>query len=278
LSIILSTASIKKFQQKILDHYRKHGRQMPWRETDNPYHIFISEIMLQQTQVSRVEEKYTQFIAAFPDVAAIEKAPLSRILAVWQGLGYNRRALSIKKAANVICGEYNGWIPQSKEALLSLPGIGEATASSIMAFAFDLPVVFIETNIRTVFIHFFFQGKNLVSDEEILPLVEKCLYKRSPRIWYWALMDYGSMLKKKGEDKNKKSRHYVKQSKFEGSRRQLRGAVLKYLISNGYMSLYSLEKSTGKHLDLIKDVVEELDRESFIVKTKRGYRLRDHMD
>jgi A/G-specific adenine glycosylase len=278
LSIILSTASIKKFQQKILDHYRKHGRQMPWRETDNPYHIFISEIMLQQTQVSRVEEKYAQFIAAFPDIGALEKAPLSRVLAVWQGLGYNRRALSIKKAANVICGEYNGCIPQSKEALLSLPGIGEATASSIMAFAFDLPVVFIETNIRTVFIHFFFQGKNLVSDEEILPLVEKCLYKRSPRIWYWALMDYGSMLKKKGEDKNKKSRHYVKQSKFEGSRRQLRGAVLKYLISNGYMSLYSLEKSTGKHLDLIKDVVEELDRESFIVKTKRGYRLRDHMD
>jgi A/G-specific adenine glycosylase len=275
MSSKVSHSFIKKFQQEILGYYKKHGRPMPWRETDDPYKIFVSEIMLQQTQVSRVEEKYAQFISAFPDFAALDGAPLSKVYAVWQGMGYNRRALSLKKAANIVMAEHRGILPATEDALQSLPGIGKATASSIMAFAFDSPVAFIETNIRTVFIQFFFHKKSKVTDDEILPLVEKCLYKKSPRVWYWALMDYGTMLKKTGHDKNGRSAHYVKQTRFEGSRRQLRGAVLKALLSNGYSDLDFLVKSTGKPVDMVKGVLKVLEEETFVKRTQRGYKLED---
>jgi A/G-specific adenine glycosylase len=274
----LSPSAISKFQQQILAYYRTYGREMPWRETNDPYHVFVSEIMLQQTQVSRVEEKYKQFIAAFPTVAALDKAPLSDVYGIWQGLGYNRRALSLKRAANAVMSGHQGCIPKNAPVLQALPGIGKATASSIMAFAFNLPVVFIETNIRTVFIHFFFNGKKLVSDEEILPLVEKCLYKKSPRIWYWALMDYGAMLKKNGEDKNRRSKHYVKKSRFEGSRRQLRGNVLKSLLSNRYVNVKTVADSTGDPKDRVCEVLEQLKREGFLKKFKGKYKLQEKME
>ena len=248
---------------------------MPWRETDDPYRIFVSEIMLQQTQVSRVEEKYKQFIAAFPDFATLDRASLSMVYSVWQGLGYNRRALSLKKAAKIVATEHQGKLPDTQEALVSLPGIGKSTASSILAFAFNRPVVFVETNIRTVFIHFFFPKKITVTDDEILPLVEKCIYKKAPRIWYWALMDYGTMLKKTGHDKNANSAHYVKQTRFEGSRRQLRGTILKALLSNGCSSPDSLAKSMGKPMNVIRGVLEELAQEGFVCLSKGRYRLAD---
>jgi A/G-specific adenine glycosylase len=273
MPLILSPSSIKKFQKQILDYYRMHGRKMPWRETNDPYQIFVSEIMLQQTQVSRVEEKFKQFVAAFPDFAALNNATLSNVYSVWQGLGYNRRALSLKKAANAIMAEFHGEVPRTKDDLQSLPGIGDATASSIMAFAFNLPVVFIETNIRTVFIHFFFKNKKLVSDDEILPLVENCLYKKSPRIWYWALMDYGAMLKNSGHDKNSRSTHFVKQSKFEGSRRQLRGNILKTLLSTGCMSAKNISSSLGNPAGKVVEILEQLKSEGFVKENKGKFRL-----
>jgi A/G-specific adenine glycosylase len=273
MPLILSPSSIKKFQKQILGYYHTHGRKMPWRETDNPYQIFVSEIMLQQTQVSRVEEKFKQFVAAFPDFAALNNATLSTVYSVWQGLGYNRRALSLKKAANAIMAEFHGEVPRTKDDLQSLPGIGDATASSIMAFAFNLPVVFIETNIRTVFIHFFFKNKRLVLDDEILPLVEKCLFKKSPRIWYWALMDYGAMLKKNGQDKNSRSAHFVKQRKFEGSRRQLRGNILKALLSTGCMSAKNISSSLGNPAGKVMEILEQLKSEGFVKENKGKFSL-----
>jgi A/G-specific adenine glycosylase len=269
---------------------------MPWRETKDPYRILVSEIMLQQTQVVRVEEKYPKFIRAFPDFKALNRAPLAKVYGVWQGMGYNRRALALKKIAHIVVNDYKGTLPKTHEDLCALPGIGKATASSIMAFAFNRPAVFIETNIRTVFIHFFFKKRKQVADEEILLLVEQCLYRKNPRVWYWALMDYGTMLKKSGEDKNIRSKHYKKQGRFEGSRRQKRGKILKILldcnglnikemcdrmevvnegkkiVKNGKLKVESEDKDRAK-MGEIKVIMEELIKEGMVREEKGRYFL-----
>jgi A/G-specific adenine glycosylase len=228
---ILTTKEIKAFQGEIYSYYRLHCRDFPWRRTTNPYHIVVSEIMLQQTQVERVHGKYLEFIHAFPDFASLSKAFQKDVLALWQGLGYNRRALALKRLAENVVSMHGGTLPRDVEALSSLPGIGKTTAGAILAFAFNFPSVFIETNIRRVFIHEFFDGEDDVKDTEILPLVEAMVDRENPREWYWALMDYGSMLKKNVENPNRRSAHYTRQTPFEGSDRRIRGLVLKRLLN-----------------------------------------------
>jgi A/G-specific adenine glycosylase len=221
---------INKFQRTIYQYYREHQRQMPWRKTKNPYHILVSEVMLQQTQVSRVLDKYRQFITVFPTLQDLAKAPLREVLTVWQGLGYNRRALALHKLAKIVVSRYGSKIPADRELLQSLPGIGEATAGAICAFAYKQPVVFIETNIRSVFIQYFCKGKTGINDRQLLLLIAKNLDKNDPRNWYYALMDYGVFLKGQQPNPGRKSRHYQKQSCFAGSNRQKRGAILKLLL------------------------------------------------
>jgi A/G-specific adenine glycosylase len=221
---------ISNFQRTIYQYYREHQRQMPWRKTKNPYHILVSEVMLQQTQVSRVLDKYRQFITIFPTLQDLAKAPLREVLTVWQGLGYNRRALALHKLAKIVVSRYGSKIPADRELLQSLPGIGEATAGAICAFAYQQPVVFIETNIRSVFIYYFFKGQAGISDKQLLPLIAKYLDENDPRNWYYALMDYGVFLKEQQPNPGRKSRHYQKQSRFDGSNRQKRGAILKLLL------------------------------------------------
>jgi len=165
---------------------------MPWRETSDPYRILVSEIMLQQTQVQRVETKYKEFIAAFPAFPSLARAPLREVLRVWQGMGYNRRAIALRKIAQRVVAEYDGGLPDSVATLRTFPGIGAATAGAIVAFAFNKPTVFLETNSRRVFLHVFFAGRQRVKDSDILPLVETTLDREKPRQWYYALMDYGA--------------------------------------------------------------------------------------
>jgi A/G-specific adenine glycosylase len=208
--------STDRFRKTIYQYYADHRREMPWRVSRDPYHIVVSEIMLQQTQVGRVLSKYEQFISTFPDFDSVSKAPLQEILKVWQGLGYNRRAIALQKICQLVVTEYGGELPNCVETLQTLPGIGPATAGAICAFAFNQPTVFIETNIRRVFIHFFFPNRNGVKDKEILPLVERTLDIRSPRTWYHALMDYGAMLKKEEHNPNRRSAHYTRQAPFQG--------------------------------------------------------------
>ncbi len=191
--------------------------------------------MLQQTQVSRVIPKYESFLKKFPDPKALAKAPLSDILKEWQGLGYNRRAKFLHQTAKIITEEYKGKFPKEAMAIEELPGIGPYTACAVATFAFNKPEVFIETNIRTVFTHSYFADKKLISDKEILPLIERDLKKSKmePRDFYAALMDYGSYLKASGVRINNKSKHYSKQSKFEGSTRQKRAAELRDALKAG---------------------------------------------
>ncbi len=270
--IRLTKASVKNFRKQILASYRTHGRKMPWRETTDPYRILVSEIMLQQTQVARVTEKYKQFVKAFPGFKALDRAPLAAVYKEWQGLGYNRRAVALKRIAHIVVNDHKGALPRTHEKLCALPGIGKATASSIMAFAFNSPAVFVETNIRTVFIHFFFKAKKSVPDKDILPLVEKTVSRTNPRKWYWALMDYGAMLKKSGTVENSRSTHYVKQSRFEGSKRQVRGKILKLVAERD--SAHQREITDDINDKRVSGIIDDLVREGFLERLRGRIRIR----
>jgi len=185
--------------------------------------------MLQQTQVSRVIPKFNIFVDQFPSVGDLASAPLSNVLIAWQGLGYNRRAKFLHQAAQMIVGEYDGVFPSTGHELVKLPGIGANTAGAILNYAFEEPTVFIETNIRSVYFHHFFENAEMVSDAELREVVSATLDYEHPREWFWALMDYGSYLKSQNHGHIKKSRQYVKQSKFIGSNRQVRGAIIRAL-------------------------------------------------
>jgi A/G-specific adenine glycosylase len=269
----ITTAHIRRFQKTIWEYYRKHGRSLPWRKTRNPYHILVSEMMLQQTQVERVREKYRTFIAAFPDFSSLSRAPLNDVLSIWQGLGYNRRAIALKQTAQEIMKKYNGLLPPSVDVLMKFPGIGRATASAVVSFAFNQPVVFIETNIRRVFIHFFFQERGDVHDAELFPLVEKALDRSDPRGWYYALMDYGTMLKKSVSNPNRKSLHYQRQAPFEGSHRQLRGLLLRTILRVSEITESALVKNIENNPENIKGTLEQLQKEGFIRKKNNTYSI-----
>jgi A/G-specific adenine glycosylase len=231
----------------VYDYYRTSGRAyLPWRQTKNPYRILVSEVMLQQTQVDRVLPKYKLFLKKFPTVSVLAQAPLSEVLLVWSGLGYNRRAKMLHSAAKMVTSEHGGVFPKTALELEALPGVGPYTARAVAIFAFNKPQVCIETNIRTVFTHVCFPKKKIVSDKEILLLIEKTLARAlhrgiHPKDFYAALMDYGSYLKKSGVRINNKSAHYAKQSKFEGSARQKRAARLRELLKMGASEM-ELEK------------------------------------
>ncbi|MBI2633656.1 MAG: A/G-specific adenine glycosylase [Parcubacteria group bacterium] len=271
----LSSKTINVFRKIIYDYYRANGRKLLWRETIsiNPYYILVSEVMLQQTQVDRVKEKYMEFIKAFPTIRFLARAPLRKILRVWQGLGYNRRALSLKNLAMIVCKKYDGTLPKSVEALDALPGIGYATASSICAFAFNAPTVFIETNIRSVFIFFFFWNKKNVFDKQIASLVEKTLDSKNPRVWYWALMDYGAMLKKEYPNPSRASARHHQQSPFANSHRQLRGQILKFALARQTINEKDIKRKTKRTQNEIIKAFYELEKEKLLKRIGKGYSI-----
>ena len=256
--------AVASFRQIIYDHYRSNGRQLPWRETFDPYAILVSELMLQQTQVDRVREKYREFLAVFPGFAELAQAELSRVLAVWQGLGYNRRAVSLRLCAQLVLERHAGRLPQEIGELEALPGIGPYTARAVAAFAFGEPTPFIETNIRSVFIHHFFAERESVQDREILPLVECTLDRERPRDWYYALMDFGAMLKKTGVNPSRLSAHHVRQSPFKGSNRERRSQLLRSILATPGVSEAQLVETLSAEAASVKRNLRQLEREGFI--------------
>jgi A/G-specific adenine glycosylase len=229
--------------------------------------------MLQQTQVERVHDKYLEFIKTFPDFDALARAPQKDVLAMWQGLGYNRRALALKKLAQDIVSHYDGRLPNDIQTLGSLSGIGKTTAGAILAFAFNIPSVFIETNIRRVFIHAFFGEEEGVKDAKILPLVEATIDRKNPRKWYWALMDYGSMLKREVENPNRRSAHYTRQPSFEGSDRRIRGLVIKTLLKDNALSAETLSEATSVSNNHLMRILAVLMDEGFICQKNGLYKI-----
>jgi A/G-specific adenine glycosylase len=268
----LSRRETAHFRRTIYSYYRAHGsRELPWRNTKDPYRILVSELMLQQTQVPRVAVKFGPFIERFPDFASLARSPLREVLKAWSGLGYNRRALQLGTIARIVVSRLGGAIPRGFDALCELPGIGPATAAEIMNFAFGVPRAFIETNIRAVFIHHFFPGREGVADAEIMPLVEQTLDTKDPRSWFYALMDYGRMLKRRHRNPSRRSAHYARQGAFEGSDRQARGLIVRALAER-CMNERELANATGLRLTRIRAVVPALVRDGLIVR--RGAVLR----
>lgn len=258
---------LNDFKQTVWDYYHAHGRDLPWRRTAEPYQILVSEIMLQQTQVSRVAPKFERFIEELPMMEALAAAPFSLVLELWHGLGYNRRAKYLHDAAKLLVGRPQPWSLTD----LKLKGIGPNTAAAICTYAYNQPHVFIETNIRSVFLHHFFPDQTDVSDVEIGPFVAATLDQSNPREWYWALMDYGSHLKQVAPNPSRASRHHTTQSRFEGSRRQVRGQVLRILLDRPTFTTTALG-------GLIKDqrlreVLVDLTREGLVVREGRRLRL-----
>lgn len=226
----------------IFSWWKDNLRDLPWRRTRNPYHILVSEVMLQQTQVSRVLPKYTEFLAAFPDVYSLAAARPAEVLTLWRGLGYNRRALYLQKAAKVIVADYTGVFPDSETALIKLPGLGLYTARAIMVFAFEKNVAMVDTNIRQIITHYLFGG---------LPQKEKLIQETADKLvppgraweWHQALMDFGAL----AMAKEKKTMHIVKkQAPFKDSDRYYRGRIIDVL-----------RVGSAKELPLVADFVRE---------------------
>lgn len=262
----LTARDVASFQSFIWQYYQEHGRQFPWRNIDDPYAVLVSEIMLQQTQTHRVMPKFELWMTEFPDFNALAQAPLRDLLSAWQGLGYNRRALFLQRTAQAVVNEYNGMLPDDPAILVTLPGIGKNTAGSVAAFAFNRPTVFIETNIRAVFIHSFFKDQDDIKDSQIEPLVAQTVDQKNPREWYYALMDYGVELKARFKNPSRKSAHHVKQSKFEGSHRQIRGKALRIITAHGIITYHELCALIGDQDPRIQTAINELLKEGFVKK------------
>jgi len=260
----LSSHVIELFRKLIYAYFKNYKRDFPFRKEITPYNVLVSEIMLQQTQTGRVAEKYLEFKGEFPDFLSLSNASNEKLLKVWQGMGYNRRALALKQIAKTVMNEYNGSLPDSVDILKTFPQIGHNTASSIVAFAYNKPSIFIETNIRRVYIYYFFPKMKNINDKDILPIVESTVDKDNPREWYYALMDYGVMLKKTHPELNKRSSQYRKQSPFKGSNREIRGKILKILTSESEILESALSKKLQLNLDKIRAILQQLEQEGFI--------------
>ena len=269
--MILDKNELKKFEDAIRTH-RAHPRTMPWRQLEfsrrsAEYEVLVSEFMLQQTQVSRVIPKFHEFLNSFPTIRSLCEAPLAKVLSHWSGLGYNRRAKYLHDAAIKLKDVDTPWQRQNLEAC---KGIGPNTAGAILAYAYNQPEPFIETNIRTVYIHHFFPHNSVVTDNQLLDALCKTIDVHEPRTFYWALMDYGTELKRTGNVQARKSKLYRKQSTFAGSRRQVRGKIIALLTEN-YRPVNEL-----KHIvddSRVESVVQDLMREGLVIVEDGNIRL-----
>ena len=262
----------EQFISEIWKYYHQHGRNLPWRQREpngsfDAYKILVSEMMLQQTQVTRVIDKYAEFLRRFPTLQRLAEASLAGVLVSWSGLGYNRRAKFLWQTAQQLVGQPQPW---SYDSLVACPGIGPNTAAAIVVYAYNLPMTFVETNIRTVYIHHYYNDVVGVTDHAILALLEKTYDRENPREFFWALMDYGSHLKTTVGNLSRQSKQYAKQPKSEGSVRQLRGQILRSLASSS-----KTERQLAKVLpdDRLSTVLHDLIQEELIEKYRGTHRL-----
>jgi A/G-specific adenine glycosylase len=269
------TPDVSEFREIIYAHYRESGRSFPWRTDTGSWGILVSEFMLQQTQTERVVPYWERWMKKWPNPKALNGASMEEALRLWSGLGYNRRCRYLKDCARKITEDYGGKMPGTPEELLKLPGVGSYTAGAVACFAFNYPSVFIETNIRSAMIHFFFNGKEGVADRELVPVLESVLDRANPREWYWALMDYGVMLKQLTVNPGRRSAHYKRQSGFEGSFRQLRGRVVRSLVSAGPGSAEELSGRTGIGGEDLYRVLEALEKDLMVAEEGGEYRIRE---
>jgi A/G-specific adenine glycosylase len=244
---------------------------MPWREDTRPYYVLVSELMLQQTQVARVITKFEAFVERFPDEQALAIASLADVLVLWQGLGYNRRAKYLHDTTKMVAQEFGGTLPNTEADLVKLPGVGKNTAGAILAYAFNQPVLFVETNIRTVYIHHLFHDNFSVSDAQIIEKLEQTIDRQNPRRFYQALMDYGTWLKANGVKNNVRSKHYKKQPPLKGSIREVRGQIIAAL-SQSEMTQLQLQKQLVAD-ERFEAALHGLVRDGLVEKNAKNFHL-----
>lgn len=265
-SLVPDAATIAAFRNVVYEYWRKSGRHdLPWRQTCDPYAVLVSEMMLQQTQVARVIPRFNAWFERFPSIDALAAARLAAVLEQWQGLGYNRRAIALKRLAEEVSSDMAGVLPDTEAALRALPGIGPATAAGVLAFAHGYPVVYLETNVRAVCLHHFFADSDSVPDREIVPIVAAILDPENPRDWYYALLDYGVHLKSTLPNPSRRSRHHTKQSTFNGSRRQKRAMLLRGVLAEPGSTSAALADGLGLDEHLAESILDELASEGFLV-------------
>lgn len=279
-----SRAELASFVEKVWREGARHHRDLAWRYIDDAYAVLVSEIMLQQTQVARVEKHWQRFLDLFPTLDALAAAEVPLVLEMWQGLGYNRRALALKRTAEHCAEHYGGRLPEEYDELLALPGIGPATAGGVRAFAYQKPTLYLETNVRTVFLHELFPGVEGVSDKQLAPLVLETCSEEDPRGWYYALLDYGAYLKSVTVNPSRRSKHYARQSAFEGSKRQKRAELVRIVLANPEISttdakaaLDEFEAGKGREsIDeaLFGELVSDLSSEGFFTFDEASGTLR----
>lgn len=253
-ALSVSHKNIVSLQKRILTWYEDNARQLPWRETTNPYNIWVSEIMLQQTQVERVIPKYFNFLKSFPTIKNLAQADKKELLLHRSWLGFNSRALNMQKTAQIVTSEYGERMPNDLATLKSFPWIGPYTAGAICAFAYNMEIPVVDINIKRVLIHSLGLAKDIGS-KELETLAVACIPAGKSREWHNALMDYGSAVL----TSKKTGIRSTPQSKFAGSQRQVRGNLLKYLTKHGEMSLEEAKKqfSHEKFDEIVKKMINE---------------------
>jgi A/G-specific adenine glycosylase len=263
----LSVSQIKQFHEKIFSWWNENRREFPWRETTNPYHIMVSEIMLQQTQTSRVVTKYKDFIKQFPTFEKLAKASKADVLSLWSGLGYNRRAIWLQEAAKEVLELKE--FPKTPEELVKLKGIGPYTARSILIFAFNLDLATVDTNIRRILIAEKFANED-TTEKQLFEIATKLVPSGKSRDWHNALMDYGSIIvtaRKTGISPTSK------QSIFKDSNREKRGQILKYLLEKKEASIDDLEAVLNLKREELEAILDKMVHEGLINKNMQIYRV-----
>jgi A/G-specific adenine glycosylase len=276
----LASDDLDHFVATVWDYGRELYRDLPWRDTRDPYEVLVSEVMLQQTQVSRVLDYWPRWLERLPSVDSLSAAPTSLVLSLWQGLGYNRRAVNLKRAAEICSEQHGGTLPRTHDELLALPGIGPATAAGVRVFAYNQPDIYIETNVRAVVLHELFPQDDGVPDRVIADVLAQTCDVSDPRGWYYALLDYGAYLKRTVPNPSRRSKVHARQSAFEGSRRQKRAWLLRAVLASPGLTesqlaedLDAAERDGGREpVDpaLVSELLCELGHEHFIMRDEDG--------
>jgi A/G-specific adenine glycosylase len=265
--------ALEAFRDTVWDFYRANGREMPWRGIDDAYGVLVSEVMLQQTQVARVTARWVEWMAVFPTIDALTATPLAVVLERWQGLGYNRRAVALKRCAEQVSERFGGVLPADPAVLATLPGIGPATAAAVVDYAYEVPAPFIETNVRAALIHCFFADADDVPDRDLRPIAEAVWDRDDPRGWGYALTDYGAHLKRTLPNPSRRSRHHVRQSPFEGSRRQKRARLLRAVLARPGSDADAYAGETGVAAGETLELLEALAAEGFLRRSGEEWRV-----
>ena len=265
--LVVNKRKVAEFNKKLFAWHKKHYRPMAWRDTHDPYRILVSEVMLQQTQVSRVIEKYPAFLKKFPTTTKLARAPLRDVLILWSGLGYNRRAKYLQLCAKEVVAKHGAKFPDTFDALVKLSGIGISTAGALLAFSFSHDTPMIDTNIRRILVRVFFK-KKIPTDKELYAFASSIIPKGKGREWNYAMLDLGATLctARNHSDECPLSRLHGKvgdfvykkpQKKFAGSDRLYRGKILKLLTEMGSVS----------HTEIMKQLLEYKGNKIQIIQT-----------